>query len=355
MNDHQGGPDHEGHQFRVHEVRRRLSEAVDGVEPRPDALPRLLSAARRRRSPRRPLIAVVAAGAAAVVAVVATTMQDTGQRQPQPVSVAPNSYVAQPRPGVISSFDVGSGEQLHQLARTPAPGGTLAADRDRVYVAVQRGGEQGIVEIHASGDQRVVEPMSQEHQVNGLAAGGGRVAYATNGVVVVGEGARQRRLPVPPGDTVLDLAVGDDGRVAVLTRSEPGPTQVHVVGAGETQWSERASVPTPGDCGALAIEWTGPELAALSSVDCAVNAKLRVSTFDPGNGEQIGAGVPFVVAPHRIDPQGVQLSTDRLGRFLVSASGTPQWLVDGGEVSVLPAPCTKDGDSCAAVPSTLWG
>ncbi|QGK69325.1 hypothetical protein GIY23_07090 [Allosaccharopolyspora coralli] len=351
MNDFHRGQGRDDHERAVHEVRRRLADAVDDVEPAPDALPRLLSEVRRRRSPRRPLIAAAVAGAAAVTAVVVAIVQ-VGPPRPEPAGVAPNSYVAQPEPGVIATFDVGSGRQLDRIARTPVPGGTIAADEDRVYVVLQNGAEQGIVEIDAAGEQRIVEPLSEHRDVRAFAAGAGTVAYAGNREVVVGGGGTQRRIAVPPGLDVLDLAVGDDGRIAVLTRSQQGHTQVHV-GSEATELAALPTVPTPGDCGAIAVEWTGTEVAALSPVDCDRGERFRVSTFDPGSGEVVGGGVPFSVAGHRVDADSVQLSTDKLGRFLVSASGTPQWLIDGGTVDVLPAPCSED--TCATTPATFWG
>ncbi len=349
MNNLHRGQGRDDHECTVDEVRRRLGDAVDDVEPAPDALPRLLSAVRKRRSPRRPLIAV--AGAAAVTAVVVAFIQ-VDQPRPEPAGVAPNSYVAQPEPGVIASFDVGSGRQLDQIARTPVPGGTIAADEDRVYVLLQNGAEQGIVEIDAAGEQRTLEPLSEHREVRAFAAGAGTVAYAGDREVVVGAGAAQRRLTVPPDLDVLDLAVGDEGRIAVLTRSQRGETRVHV-GSDGTELAALPTVPTPGDCAAIAVEWTGPQLAVLSPVECGAAERLRVSTFDPVSGDVVGGGVPFPVTPHRIDADSVQLSTDRLGRFLVSASGTPQWLIDGGTVEVLPAPCSED--TCARTPATFWG
>jgi hypothetical protein len=339
-------------------LRGQLHDLVDDVEPRVDALPHVLAAARRRRSPRRRFVmaSVAAVGVAATAVFLVTVFALPGQvpRGAEPVSVGPNSYLAEAEPGVIASFDVVSGRQLQQVARLSGrSAGVLAADGNHVYTVVVTGSGREIVEVLPNGEQRVVRGLPGDAQSPVLAARAGRVAFLDrDGVVVLRNGAEQR-LPVPPGVRVLDLALDPDGRLAVLTAPvAPGPRGIHVVEPGAVSMSERPNIVPAGECGPLAIAWSGREVAALHPVDCA-SSRVRIATLDRASGEPIGAGVPFDSAPRRLD-SGVRLSSDRLGRFLVGAADGRQWLVDGSDVRTVPPACSPSG-ACATAPGAFWG
>lgn len=335
-------------------VRAQLHCLVDEVEPRPDSLPRLLAASRRRRAPRRPLIAVAGAAAIAAAFLVAVVVSPSEPpRMTEPVSTAPNSYIAQAKPGVIASFDVVSGRQLDQVAHVPGtPTGALATDGDRIYTAVSGDTEAGIVEVSADGARRVVESRGESVEV--LAAGAGRIAYVERDGVVIEQNGAQHRIPARPGLRVIDLALGEDGRLAILAMSDvPGASGIYVVDPAAVSIPERPTI-VGLRCAPWAVSWTGTEVAALSPMDCGSSDEVRIGTFDSGSGEQIGAGVPFEVRSGPLDRTNVRLSTDRLGRFLVSGADTRQWLVDGADVLEVPPACAPDG-ACAEAPAMFWG
>ncbi|QUH01100.1 hypothetical protein HUO13_09950 [Saccharopolyspora erythraea] len=330
-------------------LRAQLHRLVDDVEPRGDALPKLLAAARRRRSPRRPLF--LAAGAAvAATAVFLVALLSLPSNRTEPASVQPNSYLAVPGRGVIAAFDVVSGRQVREVATIDGePAEALATDRERIYAIVATGPHRRIVEISADGGQRVVTEALLHSPV--LAAGGGHVAYLDGPAVVVRGGA-ERRLPLPRGERVLDLALASDGRLAVLTTREGSQAGlIRIVAPDAVSLTEQPGIAAAGACGPLAIAWSGQELAALRPTDCG-SGRARVTTLDSRSGEQIGAGAPFDTGP--FDGEDVQLSVDRLGRFLISVAGQRQWLVDGSDVRALPPACAPAGQ-CAVVPATFWG
>nr|WP_246331342.1 hypothetical protein [Saccharopolyspora hordei] len=326
-----------------------LHRAVDDVEPSPDALPRLLAAARRRRSPKRPLLAALGAVAAAAVALVVAFVVLPGQQQPTPVSAQPNSYLATPQPGVIASFDVLSGRQNGVLSDVPgADPETLATDRSRVLVVAATTEGKRLVEVSADGAQRVLPVPVGDARL--LAAGGGRIAYLDGGAVVVLRDGQPQHIALPTGTRVDDLALSDDGRLALLA-AEPGRHQasVLVLAPDATSWDGRVEAVSDG-CGPVAITWNGPDLAVLEPPACAAG-QARVATFAADTGRKLGGGVPFP-APE-LTPSTVELSADPLGRFLVSTSGGGQWLVDGSEVRPVPPACTRPG-VCASGPATFW-
>lgn len=354
-------------------LRMRLHQLVDDVEPRGDALPRLLSATRRRRLPRRrPLLAAggAAVAATAVFLVALLVFPGGSNRGTEPVSVQPNSYVAESEAGVVSSFDVFSGRRIERVGRVSgAIAAPLVADGQRVYAVVSRGNRYEIVEV--SGAQRVISSGVAGAQRTVLAAGGGRVAYLDGeGIEISGAGDR-RRIPVPAGREVLDLALAADGHLAVLTVGGPGlngapetasvpleaeplaadRVSIHVVEPGVVSMTERTELRALGECGPVALAWAGRELAVVQPVDCGFT-RVRITTLDRDSGEQIGAGVPFEAGMLRTGQ--VQLSTDRLGRFLLTASGARQWLVDGTHVLPVPSMCSS-GASCGDAPGSFWG
>ncbi|GAA0532873.1 hypothetical protein GCM10011581_17620 [Saccharopolyspora subtropica] len=332
-------------------VRAHLHRLVEDVEPRPDALPRLLAAARRRRSPRRPLIAALGAVGAAAVAFLVAVVFVPQQPELAPVSVQPNTYLAAPQPGVIASFDVLSGQENSQVATvTGADTTVLAADRDRVYTVVSTADGRRVAEVSARG-QRVLPGKVGDSRV--LAAGGGRVAYLDGTDVVVVHDQQQHRIPVPAHLRVEDLALAADGRLAVLVTPRDGgqASSVLVLPPDATSLSARVEATSGEACGPVAVAWTGRDVAALQPVDCA-DDRLRVATFAGDSGRKIGAGTVFRTPP--LAPGSARLSTDVLGRFLVSTAGQGQWLVDGSAVRPIPPACTTDG-VCAAGPGTFWG
>ena len=328
-------------------LRAHLHRLVEDVEPRGDSLPRLLASVRRRRSPRRQLVLAAGAAVAATAVFLVALLAFPENRGTEPASVEPNSYVAAPAPDSIAAFNVVTGQQLGRVATLPgAPVGALATDGERVFAIVAAGPRHQIVESSPRGGQRVLAEVSP--QANLLAAGGGRVAYADRDAVVV-RGASERRLPVPAGEQVIDLALAADGRLAVLTAAEGSRAGViHLVAPEETSMAR--VIDPHDDCGPLAVTWSGPEVAALRSAGCDTG-RVRVATIDD-RGRQIGAGLPFEAG--RMDAHDVQLSTDRLGRFLVSVAGDRQWLVDGSDVRQVPPACAPEG-GCAAVAATFWG
>ena len=337
-------------------VRAHLHRSVEDVEPRPDALPRLL-ATHRRRPARRPVFkvagAVLAATAAVLVALVVFPDQRPGP--PAPVSVQPNSYVAQRQPGVLASFDVASGRQLHRLARISGqPSEALAADGDRVYAVASAPEGLRIVEVAPNGAKRVVHGVAPQARPTALAAGGGRVAYADRNAVVVDLGAgREQRVLVPAGSAVRDLAVSPDGRLAVLTGAPAGgESELRVLPPGATTMSASPLASGPSGCGPQALAWSGSDIAALSPVRCG-SPRARIQTLNPEDGSRIGAGTPFETGPSPLG-EGVRLSADRVGRFLVSASDFRQWLVDDAGPRAIPPACSPAG-ACGGAPAVFWG
>lgn len=345
MNEREGAPE-------AAELRSGLHALVDDVEPRGDALAKLLAARRRhtRKAPRRPLFAVGgAAVAATAVFLVALVALPGAPRRPEPVSVAPNSYVAASADGELASYDVLSGRQVRPLAQLGAPvRGAPAADGVRIFARIPAGGGEDVVGVSADGTRWRVAHATRPGSV--LAAGGGRVAHVdADQVVVSGSGAEQR-IPVPAGQRVTDLALGGDGRLAVLT-SSGADSQLGVVPPGAT--TMRPLALPAGTCGPLAVTWSGGKIAALSPAACdGSSGRVRITTVDE-NGEMIGAGAPVDLGALP-GPERLQLSTDPLGRFLISVTGGGQWLVDGSAVRPVPRACAPSGE-CAAEPGTFWG
>lgn len=332
-------------------LRAHMRSLVDDVEPRGDALASMLSAVRRRKAPRNRVVTVVGLTVAITAAfLVVLVIAPQAPPQTAPVSVAPNSYVAQPRPGVIAAFDVASGRQIRQLASVSGQSrGSLVADGDKVYTVVSKGNTATIVEVFSNGAQRNVAPSEGMRLPAMMAAGGDMLAYLDRDSVVLSGGSARHRIPVPPGVRVAGLALGHDGRLAILTESA-GNVAIYLADTTTTSLSQRKPIRPYGGCGSLAIAWRGSEVAALSPTTCDPVSTVRVATFNPDNGEQVAAGVPFSTGPLN----RVQLSADRLGRFLVSDHGARQWIVDGGDVRLLPPACAPDG-SCSALPATFWG
>ncbi|MER5392992.1 hypothetical protein [Saccharopolyspora sp. NPDC002686] len=342
MNDSNGTRD-------VDLVRAQLHRLVDDVEPKPDALPKMLASARRRqKSPRRPWFAAIGLVAAAAVALLVAVLVLPGQQTTQ-VSAHPNSYLAAPEPGVIASFDIFSGRQNGVLSDdvTGAHPAVLATDRNRVLALTSTADGERLVEVVPGGEQRVLPVRIGDARL--LTAGGGKIAYRDGDAVVVLRGEQQQRIALPAGTRVDDLALSDDGRLA-LVAAEPGRDQagVLVLAPGATSLDGRVEV-VPDGCGPVAVTWTGRDIAALESPTCDAG-QARVATFD-ANGRKLGAGVPFH-APE-LAAGAARLSADPLGRFLVSTSGHGQWLVDGSEVRPIPPACSADG-VCADGPGTFW-
>lgn len=336
-------------------LRAKLQQLVDDVEPRPDALPRLLVATRRRRRPYLAVLRLIAGAGAAVGATALLLVALLGiPGQPQnttPVSVRPDSYVAQAEPGVIAAFDVSTGRQIGKLGTVAgAEGGTLTADGDQVYTTVAKADGREILKLSPNGE---VEFVKSSVPSDVLAARGGRLAYPADDAVVVLDGKAERRVPIPMGRVVVDLALDRDGRLAVVTRPEgkqaKGTSVLYVVEPGAT---ERSRLPLTRECGPLAITWSGTEVTALMPTQCG-STRVRVSTLNRTTGQQVGAGVPFDVRAE-LSGRNVELSADPLGRFLVSASNSGQWIVDGATVRSIPPACSPEGN-CAGAPGTFWG
>ncbi|SFS92933.1 hypothetical protein [Saccharopolyspora flava] len=319
-------------------VRARLQRAVADVEPAPDALPTLLSAARRRRAPyRRPTFLIVAA--AAVVAVFAGVAVSVQTPTPQPVSVRPGDYLAAVNGGVIASFDVTSGRERTELARIDGGEVTdLAGDADRVYAAVSTADGGRVVEVAAGGQRQLAETADGR----ALTANGGRLAYADGDRVVVWAGGARRDLPTP-GLRVLDLALSGDGRLALLAE-RGGPAELLLTGPEPTTVEGAERVPT-GSCAPLAITGAGRDIAVLEPADCTALDRARVATYAADTGRKIAAGTPFATPQLTAGPVG--LSTDVQGRALVAMPGRGQWLVDGAQI--LPIPLPRD----CRVPATF--
>ncbi|MBA8825497.1 hypothetical protein FHX42_002848 [Saccharopolyspora lacisalsi] len=335
-------------------VREELHRYVEDVRPASDTLPRLLAATRRRRFSRRARRPLGAAVAVAVVAtgafLVALVVVPADRSVPAPVGVAPNSYLAQPRPGVIAAYDLASGERIREVSRVPGRSPSpLAVHGKRVYAVAAERDRSAVVEIMPDGERRTIERAPAGQRITGLAAGAGGVGYLVDHeVVVVGE-RHSRGITVPRGVEVVDLAVGPRGGVAVLTRSRDSAlraTSVRFAAAGATTLTPVLR----SECGPLAITWTETGVAALNSVDCRPGT-MRIATFDPRSGERVAAGTPFEVGPSDGGVGRIGLSADLLGRYLVSAGGR-RWLVDGSHISGVPSKCAGD---CVAAPAVLWG
>ncbi len=332
----------------VHMVRNLLRDLVDDVEERPDALARMLATTRRRHSRRRPVLSVgaLAAVTAAVFLVALFVIPDgpVSPPQPQPVDLAPNEYVAQPDPGALDVFDVSTGHEVRSLARLHTErAGALAVDGNRVYAVTTTGGRDGILEARDGTAPQQVEPPGTP--ITALTAAAGMIAYSRDGSVTVARDGGQQHLAVPEAGPVLDLALGPDGRLAVLTRQG---IQVIPAGPGTGNATPRMLSLSTGGCAPIAVAWSEGQLAALQQVRCEPAAPVRIARVDPAKGELVGGGVPFDVGV----PGQVRLSTDRLGRLLVSKSGGQQWLVDGTDVRPVPPACTQAG-RCAAAPGVF--
>lgn len=330
-------------------LRTQLHLLVEDVEPRPDALPRILAGSRRRRAPRRSLIALVGAVAVVAAAFVVGELTFPGEHVPEPVSVQPDSYLATPEPGVIASFDVLSGREKQEIARVAgADTAVLAADRDRVYTLVSTADGRRVTEVTLHGDQQVL-PGNVDGRL--LTAGGGRIAYLDGEAVVVVHGRRQQRIAIPRELRVDDLALADDGRLAVLAgRLDGRQSLVLLLAPDANSLAGHIEAVPDAACGPVAIAWSGRDIAALQPVDCG-GQQARVATFAADSGRKIGAGVPFRTTPLSVGE--VRLSTDPLGRFLVSTDGQGQWLVDGSLIRPLPPACSTGG-TCASGPGTFW-
>lgn len=342
-------------------VREDLHRLVDDVEPRSDALPRLLAKTRKRKPFVGFVRAVSACGAlAGVTALVAGVLVFVQGQQydATPVSVRPNSYLAQPEPGVVASFDISSGRQIRQLATLRGEAaGRLAADGQRVITSVSESDHAKLVEITPDGQQRTIRSVSDASGKHVFAAAAGRVAYVENDAVVIVDGRGERRVRVPDGFRVIDLALDGRGRLAVLADPNAGtapavPETIYVVDPGAQAIELQESVPMVGRCGPLAVTWSDGVLATVLPVECS-STEVRVATFDWNTGQQIAAGVPVDIGarPSAVD---IGLSADRLGRFLLSTSHSRQWVVDGAEVRSVPPACAPDG-ACARGPGTFWG
>lgn len=328
-------------------LREQLHMLADDVEPRPDALPRILAAARRRRAvPRRPL-AVVATAAAAMAAVFLGANLIPQQNTPEPVSVQPNSYLAVLRPGVIASFDVLSGQQNGEFGRIPnSLPHPLTASGGRIYVTAPAPEGTQIIEVLRGGQQRAL--YRSDSASPKLSAAGGRLAITDRDAVVVLENSGQRRIPTPSDAPVWDVALAADGTLAVLGGSTPRP-DIWILPPGANSFGQATELDVPSGCGALAITWSGQRLAALQPVDCA-SGQYRVAVFDPKSGRQLSSGAPFHAG--LLNTEQVQLSVDQLGRYLVS-TGRQQWLVDGAKIRPVPRACGENG-ACANAPGTFW-
>ncbi|MBB5152908.1 hypothetical protein [Saccharopolyspora phatthalungensis] len=335
-------------------LRTQLHRLVEDVEPRPDALPRLLANARQRRSPWRPLLAVAGAAAVAAAAFVVAMPRLPGQQAPEPVSVRPDSYLAAPEPGVITSFDVLSGRQNQAVARVNgADTKVLATDGDRVYTLVSTAAGRRVVEVTLGGGQQVLPGNVGDGRL--LAAGGGRIAYLDGNDVVVVHAMQQQtpqqRIAIPPELRVNDLALAGDGRLAVLAgRHDSRRSLVLLLAPDANSLAGHVEAVPEASCGPVAIAWSGRDVAALQPVDCG-GEQARVATYAADSGRKIGAGVPFRTPP--LTAVGTRLSTDSLGRFLVSSDGRGQWLVDGSAIRPIPPACTTGG-VCTPGPSTFW-
>jgi hypothetical protein len=325
-------------------VRTQLHQLVDDVEPSGDSLARLLSAARRRRSPRRPLFALAAVAVTVCAVYVAAVLLPFPPKQsPSPVSVAPNSYVAQPEPGVVASFDVLSGHQLREIARVPgSEPGDLAVDGQYVDTLVAAGGRREIVQISPDGTKNTVAVLPEGAPGTPLASSGGRIAYTDRDAVVVLHDRKQQRVPVPSGARVVDLALNVDGRLAVLTvpaGNASGGGNIYVAQPGAVSMTAQPAM-SGHPCGSQAIAWVGPSLAVLHPVDC-TSGMVRIATYEGTSGEQLAAGVAFSAG--RLEAGQVRLSVDQLHRFLVSGAGNRQWLIDGSNARTVPLPCSREG------------
>jgi hypothetical protein len=317
-------------------LRAQLHRLVDDVEPAPDALPRLLSAARRRSARRRLPVVVGVSAALACATFVAVALGFFAQPRSTPVAVQPDSYVAAPRPGVIAAFDLRTGRQKAEVARVRgADGSDLATDSGRVFTSVSTGRGRRVVEITQEGERRTIAEVADGRA---LTAGGGQVAYVdgANRVVALGAGGR-RELPLH-GMTVLDLALADDGRLALLVERE-STRDVLIAAPGVTTLDGSRELRVVAPCGPLAIAWRDRSLAAVEP-DCSLR-RARVATYDATSGRKLGAGEAFDTPP--LDSGGLDLSADELGRFLVSATDRGQWLVDGAQVRRIPPACDPEG------------
>ncbi|MBE9374616.1 hypothetical protein IQ251_09165 [Saccharopolyspora sp. HNM0983] len=323
-------------------MRERLHRLADDVDPRPDALPTLLAATRRRHRRRHVPLLVAVTAAAAVAVLSAVVLVVPGRNAAEPVSVGPDSYLAQPRPGVVAEFDLGSGAHDRRLAEVPAATGALAADGERVYA----GTADGIVQLAPDGTGRALPGTDDVPER--ISAAGGRVAFPTAGAVAVLHGGARTSVPLPPGLRVQDLALAPDGALAVLAAA-PGESaaRLYVLPAGAHDWRP---LPDPSGCGPVAVSFSGADVAALQPVSC-TDPRLRVTTLRAEDGRIVGGGA-VLPAERPLEPGEAGLSTDALGRHLVSVPGGGQWLVDGAEVRDVPWPCTREGE-CAPDPGVL--
>ncbi|MHA6802924.1 hypothetical protein [Salinifilum ghardaiensis] len=333
-------------------LRAHLQRAVEDVEPEPGAFARVLARTRRRRHRRVPVLSAAVTVAAACGLLVYVLAGSQPEGEPHPVSVRPNSYVATAEPGVLALYDIAGGGRGPDLARFDrSRPEALAGTAENVYVLVA-GTQREIFAVSPDGQRRPVARVPDTADPSILAARSGRVAYvdrrAAGEAVVLVAGDRRRELDVPAGSSVRDVALTGGGRVGVLL-GEGRSTELRVVdpSAGAVEGPAVSGLDS-GECGPLAVTGSESGVAVLRPAACG-SGEVRVTKVDGASGAVTGAGVPFTAGELR--PGRPQLSTDRLGRVLVSA-GQRQWLVDGAVVRDVPAQCAAD---CAGRPATLWG
>lgn len=328
---------------RERQVRDRLHRVAQDVDPRPDALPVLLATTRRRRRRRHvPLLIAASAAAAVFLAVLVVP----GRHSAEPASVGPDGYVAQPRPGTVAEFDLGSGGHDRQLADVPGATGAMAADGEHTYAVSRVAGTGRIVQLGPDGTERVLRGSGDVRER--VSAAGGRVAFSTGDALAVLHEGTRATIPLPPGLRVRDLAVSQDGALVVLADVDgDSNAALYVRPAEGGAWQP---LPTTLGCGPVAVSFSGPDVAALHPVSCA-DSRLRVSTLRAEDGRIVGGGA-VLPARQPLEAGAPRLSTDSLGRHLISIPDHGQWLVDGADVRGVPWPCTREGE-CASAPGVL--
>lgn len=329
------------------ELRTHLSKLVDDVEPKQDALPALI-AARRRRRVRRVATATSAAVVAATALLIALIVPPTSHRgeTSMAMGVAPDSYVAQLRPGVLWSVAIDTGDPVRRIARVDAPARAMATDGRRSYAALDSG---EVVRVGADGSVGEVYSAPTDQTIRALSAARGRLAVATGHAIEVISEQSRHRVEVSEAARIVDVALDGSGRLALVTHGPESGTAVRVVAPGKTEPAAplRLSI---AECAPVRVAWTGTGLAVLHG-DCGATPTMRVATVDVDSGRLIGAGTPFDVGARR-SGFDVRISTDSAERMLVSTGRRKQWLVTPAGVRRLPPACGPDG-RCARVPAVM--
>ncbi|SFE56045.1 hypothetical protein SAMN04487819_116130 [Actinopolyspora alba] len=330
-------------------VRNGLHALVADVEPSATALPRVL-AGRRRRSGARTVLGVTGAVAATTAALLLTLVFVVDRSPPTvPTGTAPDSYVTQLADGTLVSVMLETGEVRHEFGRPDTDVTALARGEEHVYAATADG---GVLRMGTDATVRRMRGVVPGGEVTAIDTSDGRLAVASGNRVSLVSGNTTRRITLPAGLVVRDLALDRSGRLALVVRdrtsSEPPTLRVIPAGGDSAARLDTFEV----GCGPLRTAWTSTGLAVLRPDECAVTEAVRITTIDPTTGSRIGGGVHLRLDRPIGATDDIRVSTDATDRMLVSTTTGNMWLVDGTGVGSVTGHCASRRD-CASIPPVM--